>query len=526
MRPCDIVISKMFRIANKHAVTTDFILNSVQEKFSSEATERDIILKARREGFSSYIRAEFLVSCLTEQNTRAVILSQDTESTQKHLAEVKFYIKHMKGPQPKIGFDSKNQISFPKTDSTFYIGTAGSKDFGRGDTITHLLMSEGAFYPDLKSLVGSVMQAASFAKHIVIESTANGFNHYQRMCEKARQGRGSYKLHFYPWFFDTENYLPLIKYERLSLNDADLQRQKEFKLSREQMKWYITKREDFMETPDDLEGLNMFLQEYPSTVEEAFIASGTKFFKHFKQDIIQPVELDGKAEIFRQPEKDHMYVLGVDYSGGLGLDPAVIQVLDSGTLEQVAIYRDAWTAPTELSYKAVYLAKKYNNAYIVPELNNHGQLGVDVLKRIYSIGLLYRRQAPSNKSLGNKNKNLGFITTQTGKYYLCNTLKLYLRRGLVVHHGNTAHEIKAFEDIEGRLEAPTGDHDDCVIALGLAAVGIRKLVPQEEVLEEQEVPRDFSKPIYPFENMNDLGDIVSDTKRGQRLMKRFYGANA
>lgn len=138
----------MFRIANKQAVTVDFILNDVQYQYSVAATSRDIILKARREGFSSYIRGEFLGACLTEENTRAVILSQDTEATMKHLAAVKFYIKHMKGLQPQIGYNSRNEITFPKMDSTFYIGTAGSKTFGRGDTITHLHMSEAAFYED------------------------------------------------------------------------------------------------------------------------------------------------------------------------------------------------------------------------------------------------------------------------------------------------------------------------------------------------------------------------------------------
>lgn len=526
MRPQDRVIEGMFRIANKQAITVDFKLNPVQKRFSDEMTSRDIILKARREGFSSYIRALFLVACLTEPNTRAVILSQDTEATQKHLAEVKYYIKHLKGPQPIIGYDSKNFLSFPKTDSSYYIGTAGDKDFGRGDTITHLLLSEAAFYPDLKALIGSVMQAASFAKHIVIESTANGFNHFQKMCERARHGDGTFKLHFYAWFEDADNFLPLMKGEKLFLNEEDKERMQTYKLTREQMKWYIAKREEFMEGPDDVEGRNMFLQEYPSSIEEAFIASGAKFFRQVPFVAMKPKEEAGNLIVYVSPRPDHRYTIGIDYSGGLGLDPTVIQVLDTDTFEQVAIYRDAWTTPDRASEIAAELGRKYNNAFIIPELNNHGQLGVDVLKRIYPIGLIYRRQVPNRKELEKRNKTLGFVTTETGKTYLCNTLKLYLRRGLVIHNSQTEHELLTFESDGGKLGAPTGEFDDCVIALGLAAIGMKQLIAHEENMNEDDEAFeliDVEKPIYPFDNIDDLSDIIDGNRRGWYLLRSFYG---
>ena len=146
-RKCDFVIQQLFQITNKKAQRVPFILNPVQTKYSGLATSRDLILKARREGFSTYIKAEWLAACMTEENTRAVILSQDTSATQKHLDMVKFMLKYMKGGQGvEIGYNSKNELTFPKTDSTFYIGTAGAKSWGRGDTITHLHLSETAFY--------------------------------------------------------------------------------------------------------------------------------------------------------------------------------------------------------------------------------------------------------------------------------------------------------------------------------------------------------------------------------------------
>lgn len=513
----------MFRIANKQAVTVDFILNDVQYQYSVAATSRDIILKARREGFSSYIRGEFLGACLTEENTRAVILSQDTEATMKHLAAVKFYIKHMKGLQPQIGYNSRNEITFPKMDSTFYIGTAGSKTFGRGDTITHLHMSEAAFYDDLKGLQGSIMEAAAHAKRIVLESTANGYNFFQKMCQKARQHDGSYTLHFFPWYADESNYLPLFAGEQLPLLDEDIERMERHHLTMEQMKWYITKRADFMEHPNDVEGKLLFQQEYPTSIEEAFKSSGANFFRTIPYEALEPIDRQGHTFIYRPAIPGRRYVIGVDYSGGIGQDYGVVTVLCTDPLEQVACYRDCWTEPEQLSYKAAELGRVYNMAYIVPEANNHGTLGVDVLKRIYPQSHIYKRDIPVRKGVNGPKKKtmLGYLTTEASKPYMCNALSLYLRRGLKIYDAEAYSELQVFMEDEGRLRAPEGMFDDCVMSMALAAVGIRKLIPE---LPKAPVisPPPPQGVIYPFDNAKDALDIVLNTRRGRELIKRFY----
>jgi len=524
MRDIDKVIQAMFVIANKQAVTVDFHLNKVQRRYSAECTSRDIILKARREGFSSYIRAEWLVACLVDRNTRAVILSHDAEATSKHLEVVKFHIRHMKGAKPEIGYNSKIEITFPKTDSTYYIGTAGSKSFGRGDTITHLHMSEAAFYPDLKALQASVMQAAAHAKRVVLESTANGFNYFYDLCEKARRGEGEFKLHFYPWFEDEENRRPLQPGEKLALWDDDIKLQRQFNLTNEQMKWYITKRREFMVSDSDIEGLGLFKQEYPSTIEEAFISTGATFFQTIPYESLRP-EQEGKLLIYKPPMEGHRYVVGVDYCGGVGQDYAVIQVIDASEFEQVAVYRDNWADPEMTSVKAANIAKRYNLAHIVPEVNNHGILGVDILKRLYPTGRIYKRESPDSRKQSNKASKkpaLGFITTERTKPYSCSTLKTYLKRGLKIHDSETYHELQMFTEIDGALTAPEREHDDLVMALALAAVGIKELV-KNEPQEQKEAPSiDWSKPVMPFSNVDELMEIAKNTPRGRDLISAFY----
>jgi hypothetical protein len=507
MRPCDNVIQTLFQIANKNAVTVDFILNDPQRKYSATATTRDIILKARREGFSSYSLAEFTVACLSEQNTAAVVMSHEGPSTERHLARVHFYLKHLKGPKPVLHRQAKNFLSFPKTDSTFYIGTAGAKTFGRGDTITHLHLSEAAFYESPKAIVGGALQAASHAKRIIFESTANSYNWFKRLCDKAAKGRGRFRRHFYAWFEDPDNQLtPPKDYE---FEDDDWELLKQFKLLPSQLYWYIVKREEFMDTEDDMEGLRLFKQEYPCTPEEAFQASGAPYIGIFTYEELKPIEVEGKLKIYEKFIEGHRYVIGGDIGAGIGQDPSVADVYDITSMRQVAVWRDSWTEPGQFAHVMARLGRMYGDAFLIPELNNHGILTIDVLKRIYPIVKIYRKITHDAKSgFDKKKKTLGFLTTEKSKFHLTNALKLYLRRNLVIVDSQTAHELRCVEEIDGKLQAPEGEFDDCVMAAGLACMGIRKLVkdkPKQPVTQViQKI--DYTKPLFPWANIDEASE--------------------
>lgn len=503
MRPCDKVIEAMFQIANEHAVTVDFVLNPPQRRYSSNAIERDIILKARREGFSSYTLAEFTVACLSQPNTQAVVMSHEDKATMRHLARVQFYLKHLKGAKADLHNQSRNLLTFPKTDSSFYIGTAGAKTFGRGDTITHLHLSEAAFYENPRAVVGGALQAASHAKRIVLESTANGYNWFKKLCDKSAKGRGRFRLHFFPWFEDDRNVIECP--EGFVLHEVDKDLQDQYKLSDDQMYWYVTKREEFMEDDDDLDGLRLFKQEYPCTPEEAFQSSGAQYIGYFKYEE-SPYQTEGRMKIYKPPVKGEKYVIGGDFSGGIGQDYFVASIWRiAPKLEQVAVYRDHWTTPPSAAHVLERWGRKYNLAFLVPELNNHGYLALEVLKQIYPVNMIYQRTMPDSRALNKKRKVLGFTTSWKSRFHLMDTLKLYLRRGALVRDEQTFHELNALEEHGGRLQAPEGEFDDCAIAAALATMGVKKLVkekPQESIETGPTV--DYTKPLMPYDSLEDL----------------------
>ncbi len=246
-----------FDIISKEGLRVPFILNAEQKKLLAELTGRDIILKARQIGFSSLILAIFTVDFLLVENSRSVCLSSDGEASQKLFDRVKFFIRSAedKGLALTLKYNSRNEMLNSTKNSSFYIGRAGSKSFGRGATLTNLHMSEFAYYPDPEAMMASVTQAVVPNGRVIIETTAAGMGFFKTFWDRSQKGETGFKCHF----FDRSHY---------SQEFLD-QRKKEL-------------------------GDDLFCQEYPATDLEAFISSGNPFFdqealKHYLANTIEPI---------------------------------------------------------------------------------------------------------------------------------------------------------------------------------------------------------------------------------------------
>lgn len=243
-------------IVNKEGQTVPFILNREQERFLKEASGRDIILKSRQIGFSSLILAMFTIDFLLVKNSRAVCISHDGDSAMKLLDRVKFFIESakLKGLGINLKYNSRQEMFNSDKNSSFYIGKAGSKSFGRGDTLTNLHLSELAWYEDPERLFASVLQAVVPSGRAFIETTANGMNYMKNFWDKSEAGETGFKTHFFDNSFYSKDFLEQKKKE---LGDK-------------------------------------FPQEYPKTAMEAFLSSGRPFFdkeslKVYLQETIDPI---------------------------------------------------------------------------------------------------------------------------------------------------------------------------------------------------------------------------------------------
>lgn len=289
-------IESTFWILPKMGPKQRFVLNEAQKEYDSIRSSRDIITKCRQKGFSSVGIGYEVVDCLGKEGTRAVLISHEAKSTQRLLDKAAFYLKYMSIEHQvrdyetgdilssteiplnvDLGRHSRQEFYFPKTESTFYIGTAGARAFGRGDTITHLHISEYAWWEsDALRQVSGLLQAVPLGGTIRYESTGNGrANDFYYICENAE--RLGYQLYFRPWWKDNEYELdPKPGWNPDGFEHYFQDMRLEYHLTESQLYWYWMKLLEFRTN------LPTMQQEYPSRLDECFSATGGSVFPNME----------------------------------------------------------------------------------------------------------------------------------------------------------------------------------------------------------------------------------------------------
>jgi len=259
-------IEKHLLIVNKDGVLTPFKLNPIQLKFLTEDTgnSKDIILKARQQGFSSLILALFLADFLFEKNTYNVVVADDTDNAQGLLKRVKDYLRYLQDTTGEdftkfLKYNSKYELYNQDNNATYHIGTAQNTQFGRSRTITNLHLSEAAFYPHLTEILAGAMQAVVPTGRVIMETTANGFNEFKEYWDRTELGETPFKAHFY---------------KASDFYSSEFLDQKRAELGR------------------------LFRQEYPETPQEAFVTSGDTYF--------DSKALEDYLSQVREPIKDNL----------------------------------------------------------------------------------------------------------------------------------------------------------------------------------------------------------------------------
>lgn len=245
-------IEENLMIVNKDKIEVPFILNKAQDHFVQNATDRNIILKARKMGFSSVLLAIAVIKFLTGENERCVSMSFDKEASNKQLERAKRLLdsyQRINEIDFKFKYNSKHEmvLELEREDGTKYtntlrVGTAKSSGFGRGDDITFLHLTEVSLADDIESLLAGVGEAVINDAMITMETTANGYNEFKQFWDEAVVGARGYNAMFYaPSWEYTPEYLD----------------KKRKELGR------------------------LYEQEYPSNPESAFLTSGQLFFDQF-----------------------------------------------------------------------------------------------------------------------------------------------------------------------------------------------------------------------------------------------------
>ena len=263
------IIETYFQVINKDREEVPFLFNPIQCILEKSWEMKNVILKARKLGISILVQAKFLVRCLTQKNRNCVILSFDKDATQRQLERTVWTLDHLPF---KIGLerDSRNEFMIKSTNSKLFVGTPGTKAFGRGSDITDLHLTEFAYWEDTSAMTG-LMEALTNDAFVAVESTANGsLNDFAKLWRKAVGGQSEWKAHFFPWWMDDE-------LERTIPNNFILTEEEKIlmglypKMNLRKLAWRRWKIESMFEP-------ELFQQEYPASPDESFISIGDTIF--------------------------------------------------------------------------------------------------------------------------------------------------------------------------------------------------------------------------------------------------------
>ena len=156
-------------------------------------------------GFSTATESIIFKNVVTKHNYSAGIITHKEDATanlfnmSKRMLE---YLPEELKPEQKKS-NAKELIFNNDTgtglDSKIRCMTAGGKGVGRSDTFTALHLSELGFWEgDKKATLTGLLQAVPNTPEsiVIIESTANGFDYFKELWDKAVKGEND----FYPLF--------------------------------------------------------------------------------------------------------------------------------------------------------------------------------------------------------------------------------------------------------------------------------------------------------------------------------------
>lgn len=485
-------------VVNKAGLLVPFTLNREQDMVVTEFERqydlnrpvRLIVLKARQMGISTVIEAIMFCMAFLFERMRGMVIAHEIDSAQRLLSITDNYWETY--PHRRLytnKYQSRNELAWVETKSSIKIATAANVKAGRSRTIRALHASEFAFYEDPKTLMTGLRQSIPNLPGtlIAIESTANGIgNYFYDTWMAAETGDVDYVPLFFPWqnFPDYCASAIGLDYHSLGPLDGEERALKAMGLSDDRLAWRRWAIRNLCGND-----LHVFHQEYPTTPEEAFVATGTNVFPIAKlRECYNQMEgmvgrlvrdgshvrfqpdIEGPLRIFRSPSKDAdwgQYFVAGDPTHTTRGDYAVAQVISRRTLEQVAVYRSR-TDPGTFAEELAKLGTFFNTAVITTEKEGPGYLTIGRLIEMDYPKLWYNRVADTTP--GKTTDHMGWSTTAKSKELAVGwLLKVVVDKDILIHDRQTFMEMRDYVTLPtgGYGNAGNEAHDDTVMALAI-----------------------------------------------------------
>jgi hypothetical protein len=212
--------------------------------------------------------------------------------------------------------------------------------------------------------------------------------------------------------------------------------------------------------------------------------------------------------VYEKPQEGRIYSLCADTSRGQGLDYSAFTVVDLTEMPYTiaARYRNNQTSPMIYPNIIHGVAKQYNDAHVLVEINDIGGQVADILyndmeyENMLITSVRGRKGQTLDGGFGTGQAQLGVRTTSAVKRIGCSVLKGLIEEDkLIVEDFDLIAELVSFVSKKESYEADTGHNDDLVMCLVLFGwlttqtyfkdmtdLDIRKSLYQEKIQHAEE----------------------------------------
>ena len=326
--------------------------------------------------------------------------------------------------QPGCKALNKGSIEFSNNSKIFAAATSGSSI--RGQSVNLLYLDEFAFVERASEFYTSTYPVVSSGKDtkVIITSTANGIgNIFHKIWEGAVQGTNQFKPFRVDWW-DVPGRDEEWKKQTIA-NTSQLQFDQEF-------------GNTFFGTGDTLISAETLLS--------------------LRRKDPKMITKEG-VKVYKEAIKNHEYVMMVDVAKGRGQDYSTFNVIDISVepFEQVAVYRNNLISPLLFPNIIYKFAQSYNEAMVVIESNDAGQVVCNGLYHDLEYENMFVESTVKSNALGlNMNRKVKRIG--------CSSFKDIIEEGkLDIVDEDTILEISTFVAKGQSYEASDGNHDDLVM---------------------------------------------------------------
>jgi len=395
-----------------------------------------------------------------------------------------------------VGFsvEKNSQRHFKLSNDCEVKAVATSKDALRGYTPTILIFDEAAFIEADNDFWSACMASLSTGGKVIVVSTPNGYDPiYYEIYDQALRKMNEFKISEMFWYRD-----PRYTRDLYVVKTTDLVH---FLLNREDYPQDIVVdlsvdnpyERDHKITTDYIsqgykpcsawfEGMVKKLKydrrRVAQELECNFLGSGDNVFEsELMQNIshnqlMEPTAkmMGGSLWIFKEPENNHKYVMGVDVSRGDSEDFSCIEIIDFDSREQVLEY--VGKVPPDVIAEIAYKWGSMYNAYCVIDIT--GGMGVSTARKMqemsYAAGLYVDNVDPSKKWKWDPklNEKIPGINFNSKRVQIISAFEEAMRHNFKIYSHRLYNEMNTFIYIHGRPDHQKGHHDDCIMAMSMA----------------------------------------------------------